>query len=318
MLRIVLWVSLSLLFTSGTGTVAAETLEDALRAAEVPTQQFPASALVGKITSFAVSSDGPSLLAYYEDDGSGFLRPPLHVVRYERATGSLRRTDLRDVSALFQGTIQMSCLGSATGIVEYGNRIYIDTHYNPSTGCVIVLSPRLELKAALPGWLLGHIGADYALLQRSEVHFMSVHPTHIAVFDVKRNESTEVYPYADDPQRRQFSRLLEQLISEKWCRENNAQCDPENFNAHLRGGVIVNEAARLFAFQAEFDPGGFGPAAEKQVPTRAVTYFFRERGGKWEHREFDAQQLQHLLRGISLGELIADKPDLAFQSPNGR
>ena len=313
-----MWVALSLLFTSGTSTVAAETLEDALRAVKVPVEQFPASVLAGKITSFAASSDGPSLLAYYEEDGSGFLRPPLHVVRYERATGSLRRADLRDVSALFPGTIPMNCLGSATDIREYGGRIYIDTHVNPPAGCVIVLSQGLELRAALSGRLLGNIGADYAILQRSEVHFTSVHPTHIAVFDVKRNESTEVYPYADDPHRRQFSQLIKPLISGRWCRESNAQCDPDNFSVSLRHGVMVNEAARLFAFQAEFDPVGFGPAAEKQVPARTVTYLFRERGGKWEHREFDALQLEKMLGGMSLGKLIADKPDLAFQAPSGR
>src|SRR5262249_2825449 len=151
-----------------------------------------------------------------------------------------------------------------------------------------------------------------AILRRSEVHFTSVHPMHIAVFDVRRNQSTEIYPYKDDPQRHQFSRLLKPLISEKWCVENNAQCDPENFDTSLLGNVIVNKTFRVFGFQAQFDATGFGAAAEKQVPARTVAYIFRERGGKWEHREFDVQQLQRLLGGMNLDELITKKPDLPF------
>ena len=144
---------------------------------------------------------------------------------------------------------------------------------------------------------------------------MSVAPMHIGAFDVKRNQSTEVYPYQDDPQRREFSRLIKPHISGKWCMEHNAECDPENFDTGLLGTVIVNETAKVFAFQAEFDAAGFGDAAEKQVPPRTVAYLFRERGGKWEHREFQWQQFQRLLGGMSFEELIGKKPDLAFQPP---
>jgi len=140
---------------------------------------------------------------------------------------------------------------------------------------------------------------------------------HIGVFDVKRNQSTEVYPYKDDPQRRQFSRLIKPHISGKWCVEHNAQCDPENFNTVLRGNVIVNEAAKVFAFEAQFDAAGFGEAAEKQVPPRTVAYIFRERAGRWEHREFHGQPFQRLLGGMSLKELIGKKPDLPFR-PAGK
>ena len=318
MARVVSWVTVLLLFTWGIPRLAAETLEDALRAAKVPTQRFPAPELGGKITSYAISKNDPFLLAYYVEDGSGLLRPPLRVIRYDRATGNLRRADLRDASALFQGETPMNCLGSALDIRENRDTIYIDTHYNPSAGCVIVLSSKLEFKTALSGWLLGFMGAEYAILRRSEVHFMSVHPLHIAVFDVGRNQSTEIYPYNNDPQRRQFSRLLRPLILEKWCLENNAACDPGNFDTDLRGNVIVNETGKLFGFQAQFDAAGFGAATEKQVPARSVAYIFRERGGKWEHREFDVQQLQRLPGGMSWDELIINKPDLAFQRSAGK
>jgi len=295
------------------GSCGADTLQDALRAASMPTQSFPAAELAGKITSYAVSNGDPFLLAYYDDDGSVRIQPPLHVVRYDRAAGEVRRADFRNVLALFQGETPMDCLGSALTISQYRGFLYIDTHGGPSAGCVLIFSTGLELKASLSGWLLGRLGADYAIVRGSEVHFMSVHPTHIVVFDLKQNRSVTVYPYANDPERQRFSRLIEPWISESWCRENNAACDPENFDADLTGSVAVNESARVFGFEARFDAGGFGEAAEKTVAPRTVTYFYRERGGAWEHREYQGPALLRLLGGMTLDEFIRQKPDLAFR-----
>jgi hypothetical protein len=304
------------LFTCAIGSLAAETLGDVLRAAKIPTQQVAASELAGKITSYAASDGDPFLLAYYVDNGSGLLGSALQVMRYGRSTGSFRSAAVRETDTPIQSELPMEvCLGSALDIREYRDVVYIDMHLSPSAGCVLVLSPRLELKAALSGWLLGLIGSEYAILQRSEIHFASVHPMRVAIYDLRRNRSTVVYPYPGDPQRRQFSRWLKPHISEQWCLENNAQCDPENFDTELVGNVIVNEAGKVFGFRAQFEAGGFGAAAEKQVPDRTVGYIFRERGGRWEHREFDAWQFQRLPGGMSFDELITQKPDLAFRVP---
>ena len=280
----------------------AETLEDALREADVPAGLFQATELGVKITSYAVSKGDPFLLAYYVDDGSGLLHPPLRVIRFDRATKEARRADYRDITALFQGaTFQgatpMDCLGSALNIREYRESIYIETHDNPSAGCVIVLSSRLAFKTALSGWLLGFIGNDSAILRESEIHFMPVHPLHIAVFDVKRNRAREVYPFKNDPERREFSRSIRRHISEKWCADHNAPCDPENFDADLQGSVMVNEAASAFGFRVQFDAQGFGESAEKQVEPRTVTYLFRKRGDGWDHQEYRGLQLERLLAG---------------------
>jgi hypothetical protein len=176
----VLGVTGFLVFTCGIGISAVETLRETLRAANVPTQKFAALELDEKITSYAISRDDPFLLAYHRVDGSGLNQRPLHVIRYARATGGLRRADLRDITTLFQDKLTMDCLGSALDIREYHGTIYIDTHINPSAGCVIVLSSDLSFKTALSGWLLGLLGADYAIVHRSEVHFMAIHPMHIA------------------------------------------------------------------------------------------------------------------------------------------
>jgi len=299
-------------------SLSAETLKDALKAAVVPTAQFSQIDLDAKITSYAVSEGEPFLLAYYVDNGSGLIQPPLRVVRYDRASGSLRRSDFSAVAAPFQPAtpIALDCLGSAITISEHASIVYIDTHCTPSAGCLIVLSSALELKTAVSGWLLGVIGADYAIFQGSEIHFMSVHPLHIEVLNLKRNQPEQVYPFANDPQRRAFSKLIQPLISNRWCMDNNAQCDPDNFDADVKGGVIVNEAAKLFGFEAQFDAGGFGDAAETRVKPRAVAYVYRERGGTWEHREFGESELQRLLSGVPFAAAVSKHPGLFFpQSP---
>lgn len=319
MLRKIIPAVTSLLFLAvGPGNLAAETLSDALRTADVPAQQFTAAELGRNITSYAIGGGGTYLLAYYTDDGSGTLQPPLHVIRYDRAKDDLRRADLRDAHALFQGAIPMDCLGSADAIREYRGVIYIDTHVNPSAGCVIVLNSELSLKAALSGWLIGLLGSDYAILRGSEVHFMSVHPMHIEVYDLKRNRLAEVYPYSGDPQRREFSRLIEPLISRKWCMEYYARCDPEIFDTNLKGNVAVNETSRAFGFEAQFDAAGFGETVLQQVPPRVAVYVFRERAGTWEHRQFEPGQFKRLFGGMSIEELVSRNPDLAFARAAGK
>jgi hypothetical protein len=294
--------------------LAAQTLEETLHTANVPRHRFSASELTAKITSFAISKDGNFLLGYYEDDGSGLLRPPLRLVRYDRVRDQMLRAELRDTDQPpYGGDILGNCFGSVLDVRERDGTIYVGTHINPSAGCLFVLTPELEWKAVLPGWLLGVVGGDYAIWRRNEIHFMSVHPMHIEVFDLKRNRVTGIYPDPGDTQRHQFSSLIKPRISMKWCAEHNAQCDPENFNTDLNGEVAVNDAARIFGFEASFDANGFGDVAEKQVGSRTMVYLFRERSGSWEYREFPARLFRNLFGGMSIQDLIAQKPGLAFQ-----
>jgi hypothetical protein len=130
----------------------------------VPTQQFAAPELSGPITSYAVSNDDPFLLAYYVDDGPGALQAPLHVIRYDRATGDLRRGDVRDSDALPHGEMLSNCFGSVLRIREYIDTIYVETHVGPSAACAIVLSSGLSSQTVLPGLLEGFLGADYGIL----------------------------------------------------------------------------------------------------------------------------------------------------------
>jgi len=295
-------------------SICAESLQGVLQAGKVPIQNFVGSELSQQITSYAVSDGDPYLLAYYGDDGSGLLKPPLYVIRYSRTSGSVGRTEIRDIDRLSNSSRRIDCLGSALRIREVYGRTYIETHLTPSAGCVVVLSPGLSFKTALPGLLLGFLGANCAILSRNEVHFMSVHPLHIDAFDLIQNRSVKVFPPEGDFFREQYSRLIQPRISEEWCRENSAQCDPSNFDTELNGELSPNEAARAFGFEARFDAAGFGEDAGIQVPPRNVAYIFRERAGKWQYREYEPSQLRRLFGVANITELVRRKPSAAFQS----
>ncbi|MBV9269396.1 MAG: hypothetical protein JO061_24720, partial [Acidobacteriaceae bacterium] len=201
------------------GIPPPETLGRTLREGDVSTNHFDAVELNEGITSFAVNKGDPFLLAYYVDDGSGSLKPSLHVVRYDRQSQVLKRADIRDINALFQGKIHMDCLGSALAIREYHDVVYINTHYNPSAGCLILLTSELNYKVALSGWLIGLMGADYAIVEGSEIHFMSVHPLHIHVFDLTKNQLVQMYPFEDDALRSRYAKLIEHHMSHQWCQQ---------------------------------------------------------------------------------------------------
>lgn len=298
--------------------IAAESLQDVLQTAGVPTRTFTSQELREGITSYAISRGNPFLLAYYTDDGSEILKSPLHVIRYERQSGRLRRLDLRDSKTLFQGKIPMGCLGSAEDIREYQAVVFIDTHVNPSAGCLIVLSSNLSFKTSLSGWLLGLLGTDYAIFEASEVHFAPVHPLHIEVYDLKRNRTVELYPPKDDPFRREYSRRIRPWISQDWCRINNAECNPENFDVALQSRLSINDAAKVVGFEAAFDAAGFGPVAAKHVAPRTVTYLFRLRDGAWEYREFPTNEVRRRFGVATVRELVMRNPSIAFDPPDAR
>ena len=96
--------------------------------------------------------------------------------------------------------------------------------------------------------------------------------------------------------------------------EVNAQCDPENFNTDINGEVAVNESANVFGFEAKFDAAGFAAHSEKLVPPQTVAYLFRNRAGVWEHLAFNPQRLRSQFSVSSLAELVAQKPDAAFET----
>jgi hypothetical protein len=269
-------------------SLPGETLASVLTARNVAPTVLPEKDREQPITSFAVSSDdGPFLLAYYDDDGSGTLRPPLHVLRYDRQTKRLLRADLHGSPAQFHGFDEVmsdipneTCLGSALQIYEKNGFIVIDTHINPSAGCILILTPDLKFSAALWGWTLGQIDGNI-IYELSMVHFASIHAARIAVYNARLKQRTLIYPAPSDPARKQFSNELKKhLPAREFCIQQNLPCDPANFSTDIQH-VIVSNPDHSFAFEAQMTPEGFGTQAENLVAPQTASYKFHLEDRKW-------------------------------------
>ncbi|HXN45124.1 MAG TPA: hypothetical protein VN893_00690 [Bryobacteraceae bacterium] len=290
-----------LLLSIALSTVAiAETLGSVLRSRDVPTNQFSDSDLGAQIDFWAASSsDEPFLLAYYAVDpsqdplsvvSSSIRLGPLHVVRYDPATRGLRRAEFPKVSARLSFDEIVSCLVGVAAIGERHGMIEIDTHGEPSSGCVMLLSPQLALRTTVAGWPLGWVGPEYAIVQRAELDL-----THIAVYDLRREHRTEVYPPVPDAYRGPSS-------------------SGRGFGIDLVGQMTVNEAAKVFGFVARYDAGGVGEQTASQVKPLVVAYVYGLRDGRWEHREFLPERLMDLFGVETVGELVKGKPQAAFET----
>jgi len=267
--------------------LSCETLGDVLAAHSVPAGILPADDLRRSLTSFAVSAgNSPFLIAYYDDDGSGLLSPVLHVLRYDERTRDLRRTDLHGAEVPFHGlqavTGQVSddCMGSALAILEKDGFITIDTHINPSAGCLLVLTADLSFNAELRGWALVRINGKI-IFEESMIHFASTHPARLSLYDPRQRKIVPIYPARVDAARQQFSaELKKHLPSSEWCAQQNNPCDPESFTTDI-DHVTVREQERSFAFDARMDAYGFGEDAVRSVQPKTIHYVCRQSDGKW-------------------------------------
>ena len=296
--------------------LGAESLQTVLKRSGVPLASMLHAELQQEIISYAVATGNPFLLAYYDYSGTSALSGPLHLIRYDRSHPLLTRTAVSKLDAAFSdfpSEIRNDCLGSVLKISEKYGRIYVDTHINPSAGCVLVFSLHLSLKAALSGALTAALDPTYAILEMNEVHFTSVSPLRLKVVDFERRSTNQIYPPDPDPFRNEYAqRIRAHMPSKAWCAQTNSQCDPLNFDCELDRPVAVNAASKSFAFIAHFDSGGFGADAARSVPPERVAYVYRLENRLWKHNEARAADLRWRWGVDSIQELVSLPSSVLF------
>ncbi len=267
--------------------LSCETLGNVLAARNVAADNVAANDLEQPITSFAVSADNsPFLIAYYDDDGSGSLPSVLHVLRYDKRTHDLRRTDLHGADVPFHGfhgvmeQVSNTCMGSVLAVSERQGFITIETHINPSAGCVLVLTPDLHFNAGLWGWVLARLDGEI-ILRDNMIHFAKIHDARLSLYDPRERKTASIYSaYADDARQHFSAELKKHLPSSEWCASENNPCDPKSFSTDI-DHVIVHEQERSFEFDARMDADGFGEDAAQSVPPKTVHYICRQSEGRW-------------------------------------
>lgn len=271
------------------GTLAAQTksptLAKTLALDEIPPGNLPKAALAEKITGFSTLNDTSQyLIAYYVvSDKSESLNGPLWVRLYEKRTRRWSIASLRPTVHLGL-SLDANCLGSVLSAQRFGDLFALETHINPSAGCTILLTPQLRVKRILYGWVEGAISDRWLLIRRSQIHFAVTHPLQLDLYDLRSDQTEQIFPFDPDPIREAYKKDLKENLSADECRVLNSACNPEEFEAEYSVGPVFNDATRSFAFEARFQSSGFGKKAEQLVGERKVAYIFHRNGSKWEHR----------------------------------
>src|SRR5579864_1754262 len=232
-----------------TSVLHAQTLRQAIEEHDLTPDPKATNNLDKRITSGAELDDTSQfVIAYYVDDGSGLLNSPLFLERYDRGSKELRSAILGAAPTQKEAN---PCNGSVLNINAVGRRLILDTHINPSAGCLLVVSPELKLEESLFGWFLGRLGEDELIYHRSEIHFAPVHPLEIAFHDLRTKRDYTIFPRKPDPaiRRARIAQLKEFYSTRKsWCKKWDDPCDAEQFDSDLDGDVATNEAEHAVAF----------------------------------------------------------------------
>jgi hypothetical protein len=286
------------------------TLREALNAKHLPIAEAKLANLDKKITSWAELDDANQyVIAYYLDDGTGRLQPPLYLGRYDKKRGEWKSAALSDTEPGDAG-VDTPCFGSVLNVHAAGSRLFLDTHINPSAGCLIVLSPEFKLEASLYGWLVGRIGEDRLVYHRSEVHFAPVHPAEIALFDLRTKRDVTIFPpKPDSPIRQARAQQLRDFYkgNEKWCQENDDPCEPEDFDSEVQEPVVTSDAEAAVAFLVSYEQIQMARGdLQKPSGPKDVLYVYRRVNdqGKMEYREMLLSEAKARFGDVTLENLV--------------
>lgn len=254
-----------------------ETLGDALRQYGLTSSSLPPGHTPDRdITSYAIVSDsGAFSIAYYFDDASGTLRPPLNVLRFDRSIDEWRGTTI-DESAL--GAENRHCFGSAVAGYATRQAIYFTTHITPSASCTLIFSEELNFETALYGWFLAAFPDGVVVYHNSQVHFAPTHSAELSLYDPGTGQSRKIYPIAPIRAiREEHIRRLRVIYDDPaWCNQRNHHCDAESFDNAIHGDVSINDATDSLAFVASFDNAELAGADGLVEPPAQVLYVYRD------------------------------------------
>lgn len=286
-----------------------KTLREILAAEQLPADAEKIRNLDKRITSGSeLRYASRFLIAYYVYDPSERLNPPMFLDLYDRRTRQWTSRSIESATANWNG-IDVDCLGSVLGIKAFSDFVLLDTHLSPSAGCVLILSSDLKLRGSLCGWVLGKFGENEVIYERSQVHFAAVHPAEVAIYDLRGKRDETIFPPKTPTAIRQAR--IEQLrefykTHEKWCRENNDPCDPEQFDSELEDRVATDDREKSLAFIISYEQIQMFQGEQKPSGPKQVVYIYRHVGDekKIEFREMLMEESRILFGDVPLENLL--------------
>ena len=213
--------------------------------------------------------------------------------------------------------LRAPCMGSAVGITEAGDMLYVGLHLSPSAECLLVTSRDLKVKKTLYGWPVAHFSSGSIVLRKSMVHFAPTHPLELSVFDPSSSALTPIYPPSSDSFRAEYIRRLQTVISQSdRCVGENCEIDPERFDndfasvcaaSGCKTQIVTNEETGSLAFIAQFFPIGFlrFDRVKSSELAEQVVYVYRIFPGPIEHRAFRLGDMKDRFGITSLDALLS-------------
>lgn len=301
------------------GPAAAETLGELLRARGVtPSGALPH--LDRPIETFQVLDDERELLVVYAV--RGHEPAPLHAALWQR--GPRKWTAATLAVGRPAGSHAPDGAGCRTGLVidRFPGGFLLRSHINPSAECTIVLGPDLTVRGVLAGWPVATLADGRIVYQRNQVHFASVHPVALALFDPKRRADAALYPRRPyGPIRTAHIARMRSVYSDASCRAHNHPCAPDLFDEHVSGEVLADVRGDTLAFVTAWDNTTGWSDAERWGRLETFRELRAALGG-WDGRgEPPAALYQGLAAGLArarnmhaeghVAAALADRPVLA-------
>ena len=295
------------------------TLADVLQQESIPFPPASIPRLNALITSYATLNDSQGfLVAYYlADPGTDTLRPPLCLARYSKATGRWRDVALEPEQIQQASRLKDWNIGSVQSLTRRGTNYYLQIHWGPSAGSILILTDDLSVRDAVGGWTRGWYKSGDVLYEGNMTHFVEVKPETLWLYDAESRESRELYPQPDDPLRNAFSAKLAKVIDENRCRLRNWDCNPKNFSTEI-DEVELNDETRALAARVRFYAEGFLDRDEAENSGKFddddYVYIYQLQPFRW--REFSVYDLKPKFGTDSLKELLTPgKIDAVFATP---
>lgn len=284
-----------------------QTLAEVLKQESIPFPPASIPHLNAEITSFATLNDESQfVIAYYLADRTDqrLLSSPF-ITRFNKTSGQWQHTGLDDSKVQVQGG-STECIGSVLRVQANNGRYYLTLHWNPSAGCLLILRSDLTVEQTLTGGLAAFFKSGSFLYTGNMVHFASVHPETLWLYDPGTRTSKQIYPQTDDPLRNAYSARLVKAINENQCRVNNWSCNPEEFTSDIRFPIAVNNETGSVAFRVTFETEGFLTREEAedsgQWDDDDYVYIYQLKPFRW--RAFSIYDLNPKFETNSLPELL--------------
>ena len=278
---------LALILMCASAVCRAQTLQDELQKAGIPTSSFTNDELVQGVNAASARNGDSVYLAYMRVDANNIFTGLPVLVRLNRTSGEVRRKKL-------DAGDKEICCGSPLGIQFTANYVLTSFHDSPSANTVLVTDKRLRLIEILFGFDIHEIAPDVVIFTENMIHFAPEHAERKRLVDLAAGKSQELYPPKDDALRAQFAGIHEQhMPSAAACGQANDPCDPDVYDESLtfREGAKPGQFQLLVTRTAEHEWVSKDEVHEWPIQIAVYNYTKGKHGWLYCEREETATRL---------------------------